>query len=140
MIDKKYLLQIPLIISLIGCLLLIIGNFIPFVKIASDTLEYAKSFKFATYEGNYVIFVAITAIALIILEEPKYAICPLIVSTVLLGYLIINKSSMYDDCAFYESMFSWGPGLYIMIVGNIMAYIYPVMELIKSKFSIQLKN
>ena len=137
MIDKK---QIIVIISIFGCLLLIIGNLIPFVRIASDTIEYSKTFIFASYEGKYIIFASVAAIIFILLGEAKYGICPLLISTVLLAYLMINKSSMYDDCAFYESMFSWGPGIYMMIIGNILGYIYPIVDLIKSKFSIQLKD
>ena len=32
------------------------------------------------------------------------------------------------------------PGIYMMIIGNILGYIYPIVDLIKSKFSIQLKD
>lgn len=138
--EKKYLFQIPVIISLIGCLFLIIGNFIPFVKMSSTALDYARDFNFGTYEGKYIVFVAILAIILILLEEPKYAGIPLLVATILLCYVIFNKTSIYDDCVFYESMFSWGPGLYIMIIGNLMSYTLPVIELVKLKYSIKLKK
>lgn len=140
MFNKKYLSQKSIIISIIGCLLLILGNLIPIVEIASETLEYTRTFNFISYEGKYIVFIAILAILLIVLEEPKYAVCPLIVTSILLIYLVTNKSDLYDDCSFYESMFSWGIGLYVLIIGNILSYIGPVLAIIKDKFTINLKE
>lgn len=139
MFNKEYLSQKTIIVSIIGCLLLILGNFIPIVEIASDTLEYTRTFNFISYEGKYIVFIAILAFLLIIFEEPKYAICPLIVSTIFLVYLITNKSDLYDDCSFYENMFSWGMGLYVLIIGNILSCVGPIVEIIKEKFTIKLK-
>lgn len=140
MFNIDYFKQKTVIISLIGCLLLILGNFIPIVEIASDTLEYTRTFNFISYEGKYIVFVAVLAVFLIILEEPKYAALPLTVSAILLLYLVTNKSSLYDDCSFYESMFSWGVGLYVLIIGNLVAYTCPIWELVKSKFIIKRKE
>jgi hypothetical protein len=140
MFNKKYLCKKSVIISLIGCLLLIIGNFIPLVEIASDTLEYTRTFNFISYEGKFIVFVSFIAMLLILLEEPKYAAMPLSVSALLLLYLIFNKSSLYDDCSFYESMFSWGMGLYVLVIGNILAFIEPFKELSNTKFTIKLKK
>ena len=140
MFEKKYLKQKTIIISMIGCILLIVGNFIPLVEIASDTLEYTRTFNFISYEGKYIVLIAVLALLLILFDEPKYAICPLLVSTILLLYLVTNKSDLYDDCSFYESMFSWGIGLYVLIIGNILSYVGPVWEIIKDKFTIRLKK
>lgn len=140
MFNKEYLKQKTVIISLVGCILLIIGNLIPIVQISSDTIEYARTFNFIDYEGKYIVLVAVLAVLLILLEEPRYAGVPLLVSTFVLLYLVTNRSELYDDCSFYESMFSWGIGLYVMIIGNILAYVAPIWELFKSKFTIKLKK
>lgn len=140
MFNKEYLKQKTVIISLVGCILLMIGNLIPIVQISSDTIEYARTFNFIDYEGKYIVLVAVLAVLLILLEEPKYAGVPLLVSTFVLLYLVTNQSELYDDCSFYESMFSWGIGLYVMIVGNILAYVAPIWELFQSKFTIKLKK
>ncbi len=140
MLNKEYLKQKVVIGSMIGCLLLIIGNFLPMIRISSDTLQYSKDFMFAMYEGKYIIFLAVIAFLLLLFEEPKYAALPLFVITIFLGYLLTNKSSLYDDCSFYENMFSWGIGLYVLILGNILSYAAPVWELLKSKVSIKLKK
>lgn len=140
MFNKEYLKQKTVIISLVGCILLMVGNLIPIVQISSDTIEYARTFNFIDYEGKYIVLVAVLAILLILLEEPKYAGVPLLVSTFVLLYLVTNQSELYDDCSFYESMFSWGSGLYVMLVGNVLAYVEPIWELFKSKFTIKLKK
>ena len=139
MINKKYLSQKTVIISIIGCVLLILGNFIPLLEISSDTINYTRSYDFISYEGRYVVLIAILALLMIILEEPKYAICPLFISTLLLVYLLTNKSDLYDDCALYEDMFSWGYGIYILVIGNVLSYVCPVTTLVKEKFTIKLK-
>jgi len=132
-------MQKTVVVSIIGCLLLILGNFVPLLEIASDTLEYTRSYDFISYEGRYIVLIAIIALLLIILEEPKYAICPLAISTLLLVYLLTNKSDLYDDCSLYEDMFSWGYGLYVLIIGNLLSYVHPVWAIIKEKFTIKLK-
>lgn len=139
MLNKEYLAQKATIVSIIGCLLLVLGNFVPLVEITSDTIEFTRTYNFISYEGRYIVFIAIIALLLIILEEPKYAICPLAISTLLLVYLLTNKSDLYDDCSFYEDMFSWGYGLYILIIGNILSYACPIWTIIKDKFTIKLK-
>lgn len=139
MFSKEYLMQKTVVVSIIGCLLLILGNFVPLLEIASDTLEYTRSYDFISYEGRYIVLIAIIALLLIILEEPKYAICPLAISTLLLVYLLTNKSDLYDDCSLYEDMFSWGYGLYVLIIGNLLSYVHPVCAIIKEKFTIKLK-
>jgi len=139
MFSKEYLMQKTVVVSIIGCLLLILGNFVPLLEIASDTLEYTRSYDFISYEGRYIVLIAIIALLLIILEEPKYAICPLAISTLLLVYLLTNKSDLYDDCSLYEDMFSWGYGLYVLIIGNLLSYVHPVWAIIKEKFTIKLK-
>lgn len=140
MIDKVHLKNKTVIISLIGCMLLIIGNLVPLVEIASDTLEYTRTFNFISYEGKYIVFIAVLAILFILLDEDKYAIFPLFVSSILLLYLVTNKSDLYDDCSFYESMFSWGIGLYLLIIGNILSYVSPIAEIIKDRFTIKRKE
>jgi len=139
MFSKEYLMQKTVVVSIIGCLLLILGNFVPLLEIASDTLEYTRSYDFISYEGRYIVLIAIIALLLIILEEPKYAICPLAISTLLLVYLLTNKSDLYNDCSLYEDMFSWGYGLYVLIIGNLLSYVHPVWAIIKEKFTIKLK-
>ena len=140
MFNKEYLSDKTVVISVIGCLLLILGNFIPLLEISSDTIDYARTYNFISYEGRYVVLIAVIALLLIILEEPKYAICPLFISTLLLIYLIANKSDLYDDCAFYDDMFSWGYGIYVLVIGNILSYVSPISTFIKEKFTIKLKQ
>lgn len=140
MLNKDYLKKKTVIISMIGCLILIIANFLPIIKISSETLDFTKTFNFAMYEGKYIIGLAVLAILLLLFEEPKYAGVPLIIITVILGYLITNKSSLYDDCSFYEDMLSWGSGLYVLVIGNITSYVATISELLKGKISIHFKK
>lgn len=127
-------------ISIFGAILLIVGNYLPIIEINSGTLDYAKTFSFIPYEGKYIVLVAALALILFILNESKYAICSAIVSTIFILYLVLNKSNLYDDCVFYESMFSWGYGLYVLCVGNILLYVFPIIEIVKEKFTIRTKK
>jgi hypothetical protein len=140
MLNKKYLKRKVVIISMLGCLILIIANFLPIIKITSDTLEYTRTFRFATYEGKYIIFLAVVALLLLLLEEPKCAIFPLLAISIILGYLVSNKSALYKDCSFYEDMFSWGIGLYMLIVGNVIAYVASIAEFLKGRITISFKK
>ncbi len=140
MINKNYLKKKAVISSIVGCIILVVANFLPIIRISSETLEFTKSFNFAMYEGKYIIVLAIISFLLLLFEEPKYAGVPLIIVTGILGYLISNKSSLYNDCSFYENMFSWGSGLYVLIIGNILSYIAPISELIKDKPIIRFKK
>jgi hypothetical protein len=137
-IDKKYLKQKIIIISIIGLVILFIGNFLPMIKLSSKTLDYDKTFQFFRYEGKYIIILAIISFLLLLFKEAKASIFPMIVVSILLGYLIINRTSIYNDCSFYEQMFSWGPGLYVLVLGNVLSYVAPIGTFLKEKISIKI--
>lgn len=138
MIDKNYLKQKLVIVSFIGLLLLIIGNFLPLIEISSKTIEYKKTFSFIPYEGKYIVILAVISLLLLLLKEPKAVFIPLLVVSALLGYLLLHKSSIYTACDSFRDMFFWGIGLYVLCIGNILAYVAPIGIFIKEKVSIKI--
>lgn len=140
MFDKNYLKRISIIVSLVGCALLIIGNFLPILTISSDTLEYTKSFAFIGYEGKYIVLFTTIALMLILLKEERYALIPLAIDAGVLVYLLLNKSALYGDCSFYSEMFSWGYGLYVLIAGTVLSIGGIIIYNVKERLSIRLKK
>lgn len=138
MIDKNYLKQKMIILSMIGLFLLLIGNFLPIIEITKKTIDYDKSFFFFRYEGKYILILDLFAFLLLFFKETKASLLPVFVISVLLGYLLLNKSTVYTDCATYKEMFSWGSGLYVLLIGNLLAYIAPIGTFVKEKISLKI--
>ncbi len=138
MIDKNYLKQKMIILSMIGIFLLVIGNFLPIIEISKKTIDYNKSFAFFRYEGKYILILDIFAFLLLLFKETKASILPVFVISILLGYLLFNKSTIYTDCSIYKEMFSWGSGLYVLLLGNLLAYIAPIGTFLKEKISLKI--
>ena len=138
MLDKNYLKQKLVIISFIGLIFIIIGNFLPLIEISSKAIEYKKTFSFIPYEGKYILVLAIISCILLLLKEPKTIIFPMLVVSILLGYLLLHKSSIYTACDSFKDMFSWGIGLYILIVGNILAYVAPIGTFLSEKLNFKI--
>ncbi len=138
MIDKNYLRQKITVISMIGIILLLIGNFLPIIEITKKTIDYNKSFAFFKYEGKYIIILAILAFLLLLFKEAKASIFPIFVISILIGYLLLNKSTIYTNCSTYKEMFSWGSGLYVLLIGNLLAYVAPIGTFLKEKVSLKI--
>ncbi len=138
MINRSYLKQKIVIISLIGLLLIVIGNFLPVIEIEQKTIDYNKSFAFFRYEGKYILLLVLFAFFLILFKEAKASILPIFCVSILIGYLIMNKGSIYTECSSYKEMFSWGYGFYILIIGNLLAYVAPIGTILKEHVSIKI--
>lgn len=138
MIDKNYLKQKPVIVGFIGLILLIIGNFLPLIEISSKIIDYQQTLRFFTYEGKYILLLVAIAFLLLLLKEFKTAIVPIFIVSLLLGYLLLHKSSIYSACESYKDMVSWGSGFYVLLLGNILAYVAPIGLFLKEKLSIKI--
>lgn len=138
MIDKNYLKQKIVIISFIGFFLLFVGNFLPLIEISSKTIDYEANLRFFNYEGKYILVLVVLAFLLLLLKEFKTAIVPIFIISLLLGYLLFHKSSIYSACESYRDMVSWGSGLYVLLIGNLLAYIAPIGLFLREKISIKI--
>ena len=138
MMDRTYLKQKVIVIGFIGLILLVVGNFLPVIELSSKTIDYNKSFAFYRYEGRYILILAVFSFLLLFFKEAKASFLPMVAISVLLGYLVMNKSSVYTDCSSYKEMFYWGSGFYILLLGNILAYIAPIGMFLKEKITIKI--
>ncbi len=137
MIDKNYVKQKKIIVSFIGIFFLLLGNFLPLISISSKTIGYNKTFQFIHYEGKYIIILAIIFLFLLLLKEVKATLFSALATSVLIAYLLFQKSEIYNDCASYNEMFSWGWGIYTLILGNLLTYVAPVSTFLSEKFSMK---
>lgn len=106
-------------IGVAGCALILIGCFLPFATVSlfgiSETISLFKSGAL----GIILIIAAIISGAIILLEKkPKLSLITSIISALL---VILNVSNAKS----YSSMMKYGIGLYVVIIGLVIAIVIP---------------
>ena len=109
-------------IGLGGCLLVIIGVFLPFLGVSVGS--YSNNISYMEASGRVLFITLAMAEILLFLKQEKYAIVPSAISLFFVIYDIAKNSD-----------YSVKAGAYIMIVGIIIVIVSSILPLFKSSGS-----
>lgn len=114
----------------VGCLLMLIGNFLPFAKVSVTLLgtTASQSVKFIDGDGKFVIICAIAAAILIYMKKTKLTLIPTIIGLGIIIYNMINADSVVGGASYGLGKVSFGFGCWIMLIGCICAVSYALLQ------------
>lgn len=129
-VDKRYQY-----IGLLGCLLLVIGNFWDFAKVSIKILgiSVSKSVEFFDGDGKIVLVCAIVTALLIIFNKTKLSIVTLGISAFCVFYDMANANDVVKDKTFSLGTVSFEFGCYVLIAGIVLTAICIIMDFIENR-------
>ena len=114
-------------IGVAGCALMIIGCFLPFATVSLlGVSETISLFKAGTLGIILIIAAIISGVIMLVTKKPKLSLITTIISALL---VILNISSAKS----YSSMMKYGIGLYVVIIGLVIAIVIPFFMSKKEK-------
>lgn len=111
---KKYATYI----GYVGCLLLSIGVFLPFVSVNYIIENY--NIRLIQVGGEIILLLSVTTSVLIFFKKGKVTLISTILSLILLLYDMFNIGMMDE----YSEYINYNLGLYFMFIGIILCIIY----------------
>ena len=114
------------LIGFIGCAIMILGNFLPFVTAKASILGVHASESQSLFTGENVILgiialvIEIVLILMIRADKKKLTLIPV---GIMLVFLLICKSS-YSEADLGFASVKFGLGFYAILVGSIMCIVY----------------
>lgn len=121
-------------IGIAGCVLMLLGCFLPFAKVTVSLFGYSQSqsVKFIDGDGVFVLIAAIVAGVLIYLNKHKLSLIPTAIGAAVTIYDMINVKSVVGDTMGLGKV-GFGFGAWIIIIGAVVAAACAVFELKKAK-------
>ncbi len=114
-------------IGIIGCLLLLIGNFFTFVTVKASVLGISQSeaVKFVDGDGVFVIIAAIVAAVFIYLKKGKWNYVPALISVVVAIYDVIDAKDVAASVGSLAKVsINYGIGFFMIMLGAIAVAVY----------------
>lgn len=121
------------ILGIVGNAVLLVGTFLPMYTVS--LFGISQSISYVQGDGIFVILLAVIALLMIFadkladkvaffgkLTNPKLTLIPTAISAILLIIAVTSVSSTG-----YGSLFSFGIGFYLMIIGLVAAAVYPFL-------------
>jgi hypothetical protein len=109
------------ILGIIGCVFILIGIFLPYLKVDLIFLNYSVSY--IDGDGKIVLFAAVIALVLIVLNKGMFTLIPIGVATFVLTYDLLNFINK-ENLEKYGSYIKVGTGVYFMYIGFALTIIY----------------
>ncbi len=109
----KKIKEMSNIIGLVGCGLIILGCFLPWVTVMGISINYIIG------DGQFVVGLTIVAVILIILKKGFWELIPTIISCI----LFINTTSKM----LMNVTRNFSVGFYLILIGLILTLIYPFL-------------
>ena len=97
-----------------GCLLTIIGCFLPYASVLGMSIKFASEGK----DGNIVVVLLIVSAVLILLNKGKWSLIPSIIGLFISIYDGINVSNI-------STLVQLEIGFYVILIGLIIAIVTP---------------
>lgn len=120
----KYIKKYHKCIGLLGCILIIVSCFLPFIKYS--ILNILDTNNFVQGDGKLIIAICIITILLIIFNKDKISLIPTTSITLVLiqNIISINKDiKNIGDLGYIHFRI----GFYLMIIGIIICFIFPFL-------------
>lgn len=114
-------------IGIIGCLLLLIGNFFTFVTVKASVLGISQSeaVKFVDGDGVFVIIAAIVAAVFIYLKKGKWNYVPALISVAVAIYDVIDAKDVAASVGSLAKVsINYGIGFFMIMLGAIAVAVY----------------
>ena len=114
-------------IGIVGCLLLLIGNFFTFVTVKASVLGISQSeaVKFVDGDGIIVIIAAIVAAVFIYLKKGRWNYAPALISAAVAIYDVMDaKDAATSVGSLAKVSIHYGIGFFMIMLGAITLAIY----------------
>ena len=117
-----------------GCILMILGNFLPFATATVSLFGYSQSesIKFIDGDGVFVLIAAIVTAILLYFKKEKFSLIPTAIALAVTINAIVNVESELGNTMGMATI-SYGLGLWIIIIGVILAAGHVVLNHIMNK-------
>jgi len=110
-------------IGVVGCLLLLIGNFFTFVTVKA--LGMSESVKFVDGDGVFVIIAAVVAFIFIYMKKGKWNYAPAIISAAVAIYDVMDaKDAVGSVGSLIKVNVDYGIGFFMIMLGAIAVAAY----------------
>ncbi len=114
-------------IGIVGCLLLLLGNFFTFVTVKASVLGISQSeaVKFVDGDGAFVIVAAIVAAVFIFMKKGKWNYAPAIISAAVAIYDVADAKDVASSVGSLAKVdISYGIGFFMIMLGAIAVAAY----------------
>ena len=117
-----------------GCILMLLGNFLPFVTVTVSIFGISKSesIKFIDGDGMFVIIAAIVTAVLLYLKKEKFSLISTGIALAVTLYDISNAESMVGNALGLGDI-SYGIGFWVILIGVVLAAGSVVINYLKDK-------
>ncbi len=110
-------------IGLGGCVLMIIGCFLPFATVSA--LGLSQSVNYIDGDGVFVVIAAVVAAILIYLKKGKLILIPSLISA---AFVIYDAASGSSAASSSLANVSFGIGFFLIVIGIICVSAYPFLD------------
>lgn len=121
-------------IGYLGCILMLIGNFLPFVTVTVSIFGYSQSesVKFIDGDGMFVLIAAVVTAVLLYFKKDKLSLISTGIALAVTLYDISNAESMVGNTLGLGNI-SYGIGFWAIIIGVILAMGCVLLNYLKDK-------
>jgi len=119
-------------IGIVGCLLLLIGNFFTFVTVKA--LGMSETVKFVDGDGVFVIIAAIVAAVFIYMKKGKWNYAPALISAAVAIYDVMDAKDVAGSVSSLVKVnVDYGLGFFMIMLGAIAVAAYAFLYKIDDK-------
>lgn len=119
---------------IIGMILVLIGAFLPSIRIAQENISFIKE------NGAITLVLVASIFILLLLNRKKITIIPSGLSLyIIIKFIIDNKARLNEIREIYNCYAAYQFGLFVMILGNLLIIISLLVEIVK-EIKIELKE